>query len=131
MSLNAAYASTPRYSIISVTGPNTAYDGTGTIETLFTAGDGGSRVDSITYSATGNNANGALKFYGRESSEDTWKLIFTVVVPATTIDYASLTGPWWGFISQLQWVLSAGAQIGVAVHASETWNVHASFAGDF
>jgi len=129
MSANAAFATTPRYAVAQCSTANTAYDGTGTIVVLFTAGDNGSRVDQIGYAATGTTTAGLLKFFVRESSEDTWRYMVGIGVSAITA--SASVAPWGGGATNLNWVLSGGAQIGIAPSQSETFNVHVSLAGDF
>lgn len=129
MSSNANFATTPRQEVVQATTANTAWDGTGAIVTLFTAGPNGSRVDQIGWAVCGTSAEGLFKFFVRKSSEDTWKFMYSGHFDAVT---ASATqGPWNGGATNLNWVLTSGAQIGVAVSINVTMTFHVSLAGDF
>lgn len=129
MSLAATYASTPRYEIAQASAANTAFDGTGTIVTLFTAGANGSRVDQIGWAAAGSTTAGLLKFFARESAADPWRYFFAAPVDAITV--SNTTGPWSGGATNLNWVLAAGAEIGFAPSKAEPFNAHVTLAGDF
>lgn len=130
MSSNANFAVTPRYEIATCSTANTNWDGTGTIVTLFTAGPNGSRVDQIGWGAAGTTSAGQLKFFFRESNEDTWVFMFALGVSAVTAD--TTTGlPWNGGATNLNIVLAAGAEIGIATSVTNTINVHTTLAGDF
>ena len=130
MSTNAAYASTIRAQDVAVcSAANTAFDGTGTIVTLFTAGSTGSRVDQIGWCAQVSTTAGILKAFTRASSTDSWRLITCIPVAAATLSATVL--PWQGGITNLNWILGPGAQIGIATHNAEAIAVHVSNAGDF
>lgn len=129
MSSNASFATTPRYEIATVTTANTNWDGTGTIVTLFTAGDNGSRVDQIGWGAAGTTSAGQLKFFFREDSEDTWVFMFCIGVDAVTA--STTVNPWNGGAANLNIVLAGGAEIGIATSVTNTINVHVTLAGDF
>jgi hypothetical protein len=131
MSTNAAYASTPRYEIAYVDTAVTSFDGSSStaIVSLFTAGDNGSRVDQIGWAAQGTTTAGQLKFFVRESSTDTWRLFFCQDVAARSVSV--LAAPVSGGYSNLNMILKAGAQIGVATHNAEPFMVHVTNSGDF
>ena len=129
MSSNANFATTPRYAVATVSTANTNWDGTGTIVTAFTAGDNGSRVDQIGWSCEGTSSAGLLNMFVREDSEDDWTFIFGITISAAT---ASTTAPpHAGGVTNLNWVLSGGAQIGFSTTVSQTINIHITLAGDF
>jgi hypothetical protein len=131
MSTNAAYASTPRYEIAYISAAVEGFDGASStaIVTLFTGGDDGSRVDQIGWAAQGTTTAGCLKFFARESSTDQWRLFFTASVAARSVSV--LAPPVGGGYSNLNWILKAGAQIGVATHNAEPFMVHVTNSGDF
>ena len=60
MSSTPAYAATPRCSSAAVSTANTNRDGTGTIETVFTAGASGSKIERVVVKATADPADGVV-----------------------------------------------------------------------
>lgn len=129
MSTNAKYASTPRYEQVICSTANANYDGTGTIVTLITGASTGTRVDSIGWAAQGNTVAGRLSVFTRKSSTDTWRFVSSFEVPAVTVS-TTVPPAGWGW-TDVNLILSGGAQIGVAATVAGTFMVHASFAGDF
>lgn len=129
MASNANFATTPRYEVAQVSTANTARDGTGTIVTLFTAGPNGSRVDNIGWSGTGTTSAGLVSVFVRETSEGTWMYITSLPINANTA--SATNAPHFGAAHNLNWVLSAGAEIGIATTIAQTVNVHVFLAGDF
>lgn len=131
MSTNAAYASTPRYEIAYVNAAVDLYDGVSStaIVALFTAGDNGSRVDQIGWAAQGTTTAGQLKFFVRETSTDSWRFFFGQGVDARSV--SAIAAPVTGGYSNLNWILKAGAQLGVATHNAEPFIVHVTNSGDF
>lgn len=63
MATSPAFASTPKLAVGSVSTANTNRDGTGTIETIFSAGTSGSIVTRITIQATGDPADGIVTIF--------------------------------------------------------------------
>lgn len=63
MAADPSFASTPRLAVNDVSTANTARDGTGTIETILTAGSNGTLVTSLTVIATDNLADGILTVF--------------------------------------------------------------------
>lgn len=131
MSSAASYAATPRFEIAQISTANTNFDGTGTITTLFTAGANGSRVDSLGVQAVGNTTAGAIKIFYRKTSADTWRLIWSIAVPAVTVNVATGVLPWVWSLGSMNWIFTAGAQIGIATHNAEAFNSYIFDAGDF
>ena len=131
MSTNAAYASSPRYEIAYLSAAVDGYDGASStaIVSLFTGGDNGSRVDQIGWAAQGTTTAGQLKFFARESSTDTWRFFFAQAVEARSV--SAQAAPVSGGYSNLNWILKAGAQVGVATHNAENFMVHVTNSGDF
>lgn len=129
MSTNAAYANTPRYEIVVCSTANTSYDGTGTIVTLFTAGENGSRVDGIGWAAQGSTTAGRLSLFARGASTETWRFVASFEVPALTVSATQppASGGW----ANISWVLKAGAQIGIAPTKGESFMAHTALSGDF
>lgn len=130
MSLNAAYASTPRYLQAVCDTPNTNYDGTGTIVELGTGAENGTRIDGIGWAAQGSVADaGRLNIFMRLSNTDTWRFVAGFEVPAITVSVTQPpVGGGWGNIAL---ILPYGAQIGIAATVAGTFMVHCPFAGDF
>lgn len=68
MAADPAFAATPRHEANDVTTANTARDGSGTIETIFTAGASGSKIDEITVKADGNPADSCVVIFLHDGS---------------------------------------------------------------
>jgi hypothetical protein len=62
---------TPQVAFTTITGSNTATDGTGTVNTIFTAGTNGSRVDYIRCRALGTNVATVLRVFINSGSNAT------------------------------------------------------------
>ena len=129
MAERAQYATTPRYEIAVCSVANTAYDGSGTIVPLFTAGPNGSRIDAVGFAAQGSTTDGRLSVFFRKSSSDTWRWIFSFGINALTV--SATQPPEGGGATNLGWLLTAGAQIGIAPTKGEEFVVHITSAGDF
>ena len=63
MATQAQYAATPKCGIGQVSVTNTNRDGTGTIETVFSAGTSGSRIDAIDLKAVGTTTAGMIRLF--------------------------------------------------------------------
>lgn len=91
------FALTPQIGLATITAANTATDGTGTVNTVFTASTDGSRVDFIKCRALGTNVTSVLRVFlnnGSVNSTATNNSLFTEqVLPATTASNAIEIGP--------------------------------------
>ena len=110
---------TPKISWGTVTTANTAKDGTGTVVTVFTAGENGARVDYLKIRALGTNiATVARVFVNNGSTNATAAnntLIIDQTIAATTnSETAQLTDN----IIQLDLSLPAGYKINVTIGTS-------------
>lgn len=63
MAANANFSATPRIGAAVISTANTNRDGTGTIDTVFTAGTSGSRIDGIVIQATGTTTGGMVRLF--------------------------------------------------------------------
>lgn len=136
MSTSANYAATPKNSGAQISTANTARDGTGTLGTVYTAGDGGSRIDSIVIQATGTTTAGMIRFFSSIDAGTTKRLIgefpvIAITAAATTPVFAvTLTSQNASFM-QNGLVLQANSILYAATNNAETFNVVAVNAGDF
>ena len=71
-----------------ITAANTAKDGTGTVHTVFTAGENGSRIDQIKVRALGTNVATVMRFFVNNGQDNNNpannSLVHEVTIPATT-----------------------------------------------
>jgi hypothetical protein len=85
MAANPGFVGTPTSSAVVLAAANTARDGSGTIQTLFTAGAGGARIDAITVKATGTTAAGQVLIWVDDTGAGTaWRLEDEVTVTVVT-----------------------------------------------
>jgi len=85
---------TPKVSFTgNITTANTAKDGTGTVNLLYTAGSNGSRIDQIKVRAKGTNVATVMRFFVNNGSDPTVAANNTLVhektIPATTLSETS------------------------------------------
>lgn len=132
MSTSAQYASTPKCGVGQVSVANTNRDGTGTIDTIFTAGASGSRIDAINIKATGTTTAGMIRLFIHDGTNA--RLLTEVPVVALT---PSGTLPSWEaqlntntMTQVLPLVLPTGYSLRAATNNAETFNVIA-LGGDF
>lgn len=136
MSTSANYAATPKNSGAQISTANTARDGTGTLGTVYTAGAGGSRIDSIVIQATGTTTAGMIRFFSSIDAGTTKRLIgefpvIAITAAATTPVFAvTLTSQNASFM-QNGLVLQATSILYAATNNAEAFNVVAVNAGDF
>lgn len=84
MAAAPVYAATPRCGVGQLTVANTNRDGTGTIVTVFTAGSGGSRIDTIVATFRVTNTTGSIVYYLFDGTTY-YNLPESQVTPATTV----------------------------------------------
>lgn len=63
MASTPQFAATPKVGIAAISTANTNRDGTGTIDTVFSAGASGSRIDAVTIKATGTTTAGMVRLF--------------------------------------------------------------------
>lgn len=68
MAASPVFVGTPAIGVNDVSTANTNRDGTGTIETIFTAGTDGSRVEEIVCKATGDPADSVVTIFLHDGS---------------------------------------------------------------
>ncbi len=73
MATTPNYASTPKvnWNANNILAANTAKDGTGTVETVFTAGTNGSKVSAITIRSKGTNVQTVMRFWLNNGAANT------------------------------------------------------------
>lgn len=91
MTATPVFTQTPKQAWARVTTANTAYDGSGTLVTGFTAGANGSKVSEIIVEGEGTTAAAVVNiFVDSAGTGTTWRLIDSFTVTAIT---ASTTVP--------------------------------------
>lgn len=90
----AAWPQTPKSGQVVVTGANTATDGTGTINTLLTAGADGTRVSGLYAGARATVTATAVRFFLSVDAGSTWTYLphLDSLVPAFTLANTTANG---------------------------------------
>lgn len=127
MSSAASYASSPRTAAVSISTANTARNGTGTLGTVLTAGASGSRIETLTITATGTTTAGMVRLFLYDGT--TYYLWREVQVSAKTPSATEST--FTSTLSALGLVLGDGWSLRASTHNAEAFNVLATLAGDF
>lgn len=125
MSISAQYASTPNCGVGQVSVANASRDGTGTINTVFTAGASGSRIDTVTVKSTGTVTDGMVRLYIHDGVN---ARLYTEVPIVATIPSASVAAFETGI--KLDLVIPTGYSLRASTEKAETFNVIA-VGGDF
>lgn len=103
---------TPKIGFGTLTAANNVYDGTGTVVTLFTAGDNGAKVDYIKARAKGTNVATVVRFFINNGSDTTVatnnSLFMERSLAATTATATAETADW---IIPMNITLPAGYKI--------------------
>jgi hypothetical protein len=90
MATSPNYAGTPKinWNAANITAANTAKDGTGTVETVMTAGANGTKVSTISVRARGTNVQTVMRFWlnngGANTTASNNSHLGEVTLPATT-----------------------------------------------
>lgn len=108
---------------------NTGRDGSGTINSLYTAGASGGRVDDVGVKAEATTTNGMIRFFKSLDAGVTWRLIRELSVTAATP--SATVQAFEGLISDWALVLEANAKLGWAPHNAEAFVVSMNRGGDF
>lgn len=125
MAINAQqYIATPRSAVATISAANTAFDGSGTIVTVFTAGTSGARIERVVVEATASTVSGLVNlFVGTDGAANTTanthlydSAIVTQVTPSTTV--APFTTTMEEFTEPNKWPLILGP--GQTLRASTT-----------
>lgn len=134
MAAQPGYAATPKVGVGALSAANTNRNGTGTIETVFTAGASGSRVDRIVIKATGNTTPGTVRlFIYTGSTYYLWReiAVSAITVSATVGGFESaMSSNNAADIGFLPLSLPTGYSLRASTHNAETFNVIAN-GGDF
>lgn len=128
MSIYAQFVSTPKNGVAQVSVANTNRNGTGDLQTVFTAGGGGSRIDELVITAQASTTDGMLRLFISDGTNN--RLIQEIPVVAST---PSSTIPAWrtevtfnqGLVLQAGWMLKASTE------KAEVFSIIPTLAGDF
>lgn len=127
-----SYAATPKCGIGQISTANANRDGTGTIDTIFTAGASGSRIDAISLKAVSTTTAGMIRLFIHDGTNA--RLLTELPVIAIT---PSATLPSWeaqlntNTMTQfLPIILPTGYSLRASTEKAETFNVIAE-GGDF
>ena len=128
MAAQPQYVGTPKNGIAQVSVANPARDGTGTLQTVYTAGANGSRIDSLQVQAVATITSGMIRFFISDGTQN--RLILELPVLATT---PSATIPAWGASVEFNngLILQANWQLKASTNNAETFNIIPLIAGDF
>lgn len=120
----------PRVAIGSLATANTNRDGSGTLETIWTAGTNGSRIDHIDIAAYGTVTLGVIRLYIHNGATAfLWKeILVTATTPSTSIAVWSASVDCSQAHNSL--VLPSGYSLRASTHNAENFRV-AAFGGDY
>ena len=124
MATTAQYIGTPRSAVAPISAANTAFDGSGTIATVFTAGSSGARIERVVVESTGTTSAGLVNlFFSTDALANTTSnthLYDSINVSAVTT--SATVAPWTGSKSEAnandKWPLILGP--GQTLRASTT-----------
>jgi hypothetical protein len=124
MAASPQYVGTPKSPSVTISTANALRDGTGTLDTLLTAGASGSRVDRLNLTATGTTTAGMIRLFVGTA------LIKEIPVIAIT---PSATQPAWSADVDFErgLVLQAAAVLKAGTHNAESFNLTVVNGGDF
>jgi hypothetical protein len=127
MATAAQYAATPRTTITVLGAANANRDGSGVVNTVFTAANSGSRVDDIYVTATGVTTAGQIRLYISDGSNTRlWQeVLVTAATPSATVS------PWsYAWLNQ-SLVLANGFSLRASTNNANVFHLVVSRAGDF
>lgn len=132
MAAAPVFTATPKVAIAAIATANTNRDGTGTIGTLWTAGSLGSRIETITITATGATTAGMIRLYIHNGTTAfLWKEIdVSAITPTATVKAFTYTLDCGDANHPNILVLQAGYTLRASTHIAETFNVLV-FGGDY
>jgi len=115
--VNPIFTATPRTSYITTgVNANTAFDGTGTVATVFTAGTNGSKLDDIYLRHLGTNVATVVRFFVNNGSTNTTAannaLVYEVTMAANTASQTAASIPMY---IRANLVLPAGYKLNVTI----------------
>lgn len=126
MAASPNFAATPRYGGASISTADTSRTAPTNVETVFTAGASGSRIDEVTITAAGTSTANVVRLFIYTGS--TYYLLQEVLISAITP-----SAPQDSFSTTLTFnslVLPSGHSLRATTNNAETYHVHA-FGGDF
>ena len=127
---------TPRVSWVAISGSNSAVNGTGTVNTVFTAQTNGSRIDYLSLAASGSAATTVLRVFlnnGSANSTATNNILFTeYALPSSTAATTIPAGPTLTIPMNISLPngYNVNVTLGTSVTSSGGWNVTA-VGGDY
>lgn len=127
MSEFAAFASVPATDWVQISTANTARDGTGTIGAMSAAPAAGRRVDTIEICATATTTAGMIRMFVHDGTS--YALLREI--PVAAIIPSGTVAAWYTKLSNLAIILKSGWSLRFSTHNAETFNVVATFAGDY
>jgi hypothetical protein len=115
-----AYASIPNLGFASISVANTARDGTGTLETFFTAGANGSRVDKISIVPKGTTTAGMVRIFISNGTTHAFQSEYPIAAktPSGTVAVDVIE-----IIPSLPIALKSGQFLKASTHNAESFNV--------
>jgi hypothetical protein len=126
MATTPNFASTVRYSGVSISTADTSRTAPTNVGTVFTAGSSGSRIDEVTITAAGTSTSNVVRLFIYTGS--TYYLLQEILAIAITA--GASTASYTTTIAFNNFVLPSGHSLCATTHASETYHVSA-FGGDF
>ena len=125
---------TPRVTWVAVSGSNALMDGTGTVNTVFTAQVSGSRLDYVIAIATGSNNATVARFFlnngGVGSAAANNALIYETTLPTTAYSNAVPTGPQINIPFNMSLPSGSRLNVSLSTAVSGGWEFTA-FGGDY
>lgn len=131
MATQAQFAAVPKVGAVVISTANTNRDGTGTIDTVFTAGANGARIDSVEVQATATVTAGMIRLFIHDGTS---AFLFAEVsvsastpsatVPAYSAQFTTST------TAVLPIVIPTGFSLRASTNNAESFNIIA-FGGDF
>lgn len=119
-----------------LTSANTAYDGTGTVDTIATGTTNGKRIKSVILNAAGTNVATLARFFinngsANSSATNNW-LFKEVTLPATTASSTALVTPGGGIEVPMNFTLANGYKLNwcIATAVSAGWKAGILESGD-
>lgn len=131
MSANPQFVANPRLGMVAISTANTSRDGSGTIDTVLTAGSSGSRIDAVTIKATGTTTAGTIRLFVHNGTT----AFLLSEIPVIAITPAATSPAFEAVVSQANssafpLVIPAGYSLRASTEKAESFNIIAQ-GGDF
>jgi hypothetical protein len=127
------YVGTPKVGIATITFSNSNTDGTGIVNTVFTSGSSGSRIDAINIKAVGNTSPGMVRLYinnGNTSTLMTEVQVVGISTSGNTIPSFETQLNTNSMSQVLPIILQTGHSLRASTQVANTFNIIA-VGGDF